>query len=228
MSLDRTYLYGGMCNFTALCSFLYTIRSLNLNVVTSITYLKPLLVILLAVVFLREKFTARSLLAFILGALGSYVITKPQAMHFKYSFQLLYAFIPAIGWAAYDFVLKKQVMRDRWLKQAFGTVLVATIISLPFGIYNWSPLSSRQCFIFLSLGCLAVLNKIASVNAFYRLPLVMLMPLEFTRLIFVSSIAYLFLGEKLVSTTIFGFFLIAAGTIVLAYKARKKSPLCTE
>jgi drug/metabolite transporter (DMT)-like permease len=225
LSVDRTYFYGATCSFISLCSFLYAVRSININVVTSIAHLKPLFVLLLAITFLGEKITMQCIVGFILGTLGAYVIVRPQDAGFEQNIVLVFAFIPAIGWALYDFILKKQAMRDHWAKQAFTTALASTVVSLPLGLYNWAPLSTRQCFIFLTLGCFAVLNKISLVNALSRIPLLVLTPIDFMRLVFTASIAYLFLGEKLASTTILGFVLIATATLVNAHQIRKKQTL---
>jgi drug/metabolite transporter (DMT)-like permease len=184
-------------------------------VVASIASTKLLFVLLLAVLFLKEKLTAKCVLALSIGIPGAYIIIKPEMINFEKDLALLYAFIPPVSWALYDCTLKKQAMRDPWAKQTFLTAVASTIISMPFGLYYWQPISLKHGWLLILISLLSSLNKVAIANALSRVPLVMLASLDFARLIFVAIFAYVLLGEHLTISTMLGFCLITTSTLII-------------
>lgn len=214
-TVDKTYFCSAFLNFISICTFLYSIRIIDLNVFTALTYLKPLFIILLASTFLQEKLTAKCLAAIGIGILGAYIVIQPEISTLEKVVGVSCAFIPTINWAIYEVLIKKQISRDHWTKQSFLTKFLSTLISLPFGLYTWHSVNLNQLAMFSLLGVLSVLSSLSFLYALVRTPLVWLAPIEFVRLIFVSILSYLFFGERLALNTVIGSLFIITSVIIV-------------
>lgn len=217
-TVDRTYFCSAFLNFISICVFLYSVRIIDLNIFTALTYLKPLFILLLASTFLKEKLAAKCVAAIGIGIVGAYIVIQPEISAPQKVVGILCSFIPTINWAIHDVLIKKQIAKDHWTKQSFLTMLLSTVISLPFGLYTWHPINFSQLSMFILLGCLSVLGSISLLYALVRMPLIWLAPVEFVRLIFVSVLSYFCFGEKLSLNTVVGsLFIIMAIIIVVRH-----------
>jgi len=114
-------------------------------------------------------------------------------------------------------------MQDDWTKQTFLTLIITTLLSMPFALITWQPLTSSHISIFILLGFLYTISKMFLVKGIKRTPLTLLAPIGFTKLIFNATLAYLFFNEIIKTNAIIGSSLIIFATLIVIHSSRKTS-----
>jgi drug/metabolite transporter (DMT)-like permease len=208
-------------NFLGVCSAIYAIKTLDITIAISIGYLTPVLTSILAILILKEKFSFKSMLALLISILGAIITAKSVISNSVTTLGISAAVISAIAWSIHNLLLKTQAMRDHWTKQTFLTLICTSLISLPFALATWTPLTNKQVSIFILLAILYTFSKMFLVKGLNRIPLLFFAPISFMKLTFNASIAYFFFKEVISMNTIIGSALIIFATLILMFSTKK-------
>lgn len=222
-AIDKTFLCIAIVNFTSLCAHLQALKLIDMTIVTAIAYLSPIIISLFGLFILREQLSPYAVLALVISILGMAVIAKPVMVTSVKTFGVITALISAIGWAVHNLLLKKKSISNNWTEQSFIILVLCVPISLPFAIATWKPLSPKQLEFILLLGLLYTINKMFLLKALAHTRLIMLAPIQYTKLIFTAIFAYLLFGEVISMNTILGSTLIISATILVLYAAKRKA-----
>jgi drug/metabolite transporter (DMT)-like permease len=218
-AIDRRFLYIALLTFISLASFLHALKLVDMATVSAISYLTPVVISLLGIFVLREKFSYKALLALIISVSGTIIIILPTMNTELHVIGAITALISAIGWAVYDLLLKEQA-HMHWAKQSFMLLTLCVPISLPFAIATWQPLTLTHVKFFVLLGILYATNKMFLMKALANTRLILLAPVIYTKLLFTAIFSYLLFNEVIHSNTIFGSVLIVSSTILLMYSTK--------
>jgi S-adenosylmethionine uptake transporter len=218
-AIDREFLYIALLTFISLGSTLHSLKLIDMAMVSAISYLTPVVVSLLGVFVLREKFSYKALLVMIISVLGTIIIILPTLNTKLQAIGAITALISAIGWAIYDLLLKKQA-HMYWAKQSFMLLTLCVPISMPFAIATWQPLTLTHIKFFMLLGMLYATNKMFLMKALANARLILLAPIIYTKLLFAATFSYLLFNEVIHLSTICGSILIVSSTILLMYTTK--------
>jgi len=220
-NISKPFICIAIVNFASFCTFLYALKLIDLNVITSFMYLTPVIVSLLAIFILREKISLKTILALFISILGTVIIIKPLMVKSAATLGIIIALMSAIGWALHDFLLKQQAAKIHWTKQSFMILILCTPLSLPLAITTWQPLTHTHIKYILYLGIIYTTNKMLLMKALANTRLVLLAPISYTKLIFTAISTYLLFNEVISLTTIMGSTLIIVATILIACSTKK-------
>ena len=197
----------------------YTLSHVKLNLATAISFTAPLVTSIFAVIFFGEKMGYHRFIGLIIGLVGVLVILRPGTEFFDP--KMLLMLIVVVFWAITDLVIKLLNKTESLNSMLFYMTLVMLLYSLPLGMFFWEDINLKQVLLLLLLTCLHLTN-FATVSLAYRdSDVSVLMPFDYSRLIFSAIISYVFFAEGLSIWTAIGSFIIISSAVYVAYREKK-------
>ena len=108
------------------------LQLIGINEATAISYMIPILTLLLSTLFTEEKLNILCLVGVLISFFGMYVIILPNLSEVMTSIGSIFALFSAVMWALYDIVCKLQTKTEHYLVQTFYVMFFTIIILLPF------------------------------------------------------------------------------------------------
>jgi drug/metabolite transporter (DMT)-like permease len=186
----------------------------------AISYITPLLNMVAALLILKEKAKSHHLLAVLVGFAGAMLIIHPIFQGEREGYVL--ALFTVIIWVVGDVLMKIQSRSARVITQCFYTNLFALLFMLPFAYYYWQTPTTIEIAWVIVIGLIQALNLVAIFKAYSLADMVVIVPLDFTRLLFTMILAYLIYAETINRTSMLGALIILFSTYYLAARERYK------
>lgn len=204
-----------VCLLSVTLCLYFAIRSISLANATAILFFAPVLVTLLAGLFLRERVGGHEWFAVIIGFIGVLLIVRPGFQTLQPA--MLLAMLAAVSLAFYFLLTRALRGRDSEQTTLFHTTAAGAIILsllLPFWWVNPSP---AQWGYLVMTGVMGASGHFLLVKAFHLAPAPVLSPFLNGQLVAAVIYSMLFFNDRLG----FGFFLgasliVGAGLIVWA------------
>jgi drug/metabolite transporter (DMT)-like permease len=201
---------------------------LPLPEVTAITYAAPLMVVVLAAVFLREKVGVFRFGAVALGMAGVLIIIAPRL---TLGTQVDLAFAEALGVAlvllgafctalAHVFV-RKMTATESTPAIVFWFLITASalaLLTLPFG---WVMPTPTEAAILVTIGFIGGFQQILMTAAYRNADASVLAPFDYTSLLFAIVIGYLLFSEVPTWTVLGGAGLVVVAGLVIVLRERQ-------
>ena len=189
----------------------------------AITYLEHIIVLLIGILYFKEKVTLAKLVLVILGFSGALLVTKPGFDNFNISY--LYIFAALTFWALNNWTIKILGRTERTQTQLFYTALFGTLYSAPFAFAkDWIGLNLMHFQYIGVMSTLYLIHIVAFFRAFKYAEISAVMPFDYTRIIFTGVLGYFVLGEIPKESSIFGYALIACGGLYFIFdEARRRT-----
>jgi drug/metabolite transporter (DMT)-like permease len=196
-------LVSTVCNFWAL-------RYLRLDQTTTISFLTPMVVALLAGPFLGEWIGWRRAIGIVVGFSGILIAFRPGFTEFHPAF--LVSMGSMLAYAFFSLVTRYLAPYDRAEVTLFYSLLAGTILAAPFAWAQWMPPDGFVGWtLMLSTGIYAGLGHYLFIIAHRHAPASTLMPFIYITLITHTTAGYIVFGQLPDSWTIAG-----AGVVVLS------------
>jgi drug/metabolite transporter (DMT)-like permease len=217
-----------MLGFTAFSCYFYAFTRIPLTDARAVALGAPLVSSLFAVIFLKERMGIRRTTALIIGIVGSLIILRPGTETF--SPIALFVVASLFLWGFIDIIIKVLGRTEATVTQVFYLTGLMTLISCPFALSHWkTPQHFETWLLLFGIGALFLPNVIAVFQAFKHAEITVIMPFDFTGMIFTAIIAYLFFGEIMDSWTLAGSLVIISSTVYMAWREaqlhrRKREP----
>lgn len=196
--------------------FFYALMFIPLTDATAIGFTGPLFTVLVAVFFFHESIGMHRVLGLIIGFIGALIVLRPGMENFHYA--SLIVLCSVVVWALLNAVIKIIGRTESTTTQLFIHTFLMTCFSLPLALINWTIPSLEQLAWCALLGLLFDLNIISISNAYKRAELTILMPFNFSTLVFTSIFAYVIFQEILDFWTAFGSIIIIASSVYIAHR----------
>lgn len=209
---------SGICSGMVL---VYGMAHVKLNVATAVTFTGPLFSTLMAIIFLREKIFAHRLVGLCVGFLGVLVVLRPGSDAFNVN--ALYLILTAALWGCTDIFIKLMIRTEKQRTMMFYRALIMLVITTPIGLYYWQEVTDRQLLLLLLLALFDMMNFLTVTRAYKLADISVLMPFDFSRLVFSSVFAYFVFSETLDIWVAIGSAIIVYGTLFVVYSERKRS-----
>ena len=191
---------GLICNF-------YAIDKLGLADSNMLNKLSPFFAIIMSVIVLKEKANKVEWAAVIMAFAGALFIIKP-------SFQVtsLYGLIGMLGGLgagiAYTFVRKLGKKGERGPVIVMCFSVFSCMVTLPFLIISYQPMSIRQLACLLLAGGAAAGGQLSITKAYTKAPAKEISVFDYSQIIFAALLGFFFLGEIPDIYSIVGYFII--------------------
>ena len=181
----------------------------------ALAYSETLIVIVLAPLILRERWTGNGVAAALVGFCGVLLVVRPGASQSSWlgpMFLLLSAFFGALSIV--------QIKRIRSTDDSVTTVLFFTLVGLVVTgftlVLNWRTPSVGALLIMALLGTFATAGQILMTVAFRRADAGKLAPYNYTSIVWAALFGYVIWGETLQTLSLVGIALIIGSAIAVA------------
>lgn len=191
----------------------YAVDYLNLADANILNKLSPFFVILASIPILKEKPSRFDLLTVLLAFIGAIFIVRPTG-----DFTLFPAFIGILGGCgagiAYTFVRKltNNGVKTPVIVLAFS--LFSCLVTLPFMILDFHPMSIQQIIVLLGAGLAAAAGQFAITTAYKFAPAKDISVYDYTSVLFSALWGFLFFAELPPVSSLIGYFIIFAVAVL--------------
>ncbi|MEZ5692095.1 MAG: DMT family transporter [Rickettsiales bacterium] len=207
----------GIC---AMELWFYAISIMPVTLVTAISFIIPIFSAILAIIFLGERVGIHRWAAIFTGFLGVLIILRPDTGGI--GSEAWVALVSALLIAGSGVMIKSLSSSEKPETMVFYMSFFMLMWSIPIAIPFWGDVNVEQLYIIFMISLASTCGHLLMARAFARSEMVVLLPFDFTRLIFVAIMAYRFLDEVLDFQTIIGSIVIALSAIYITYREAKK------
>lgn len=198
----------------------YCLTIMPLTLATALSFTTPIFSTIFAIIFLREKVGAHRWSAIFIGFIGVLVILHPGAEGISPKAMLV---LLASAIMAVTGVLIKTLTRT---EPPETMVFYMALFMLPWSmvpaLFHLQPVTSYQMGLIFLVALFSTLSHLFMARAFVLADMTALMPLDFTRLLFVALFAYILFGETLDIYTLAGAAIIVVSTVYIVHRETKK------
>jgi drug/metabolite transporter (DMT)-like permease len=202
----------------------YALTHLELATAISLSFTRPLFMILLAVLFLGERIRWRRGLATLVGFTGVLIMVQPGSVNFEPAFAT--GLFAALAVAGALVTVKMLATHDApvtiMLTFSIGTVVVSIIPAT----LVWQMPTGNEWLILMGLGTVASLGQYSMIRAFTIGEATVMSPIDYLQILLGSSAGYFLFQEKPSVSTFIGAVIIVGATLYIVLRgAKMQAPL---
>lgn len=197
---------------TSMQMWFYALSSMNLAQATALSFTTPIFVVIIAILFLKEKATLWQIAGIGTGFAGTVVIIQPWLGGLDPLVILVLS--SAIIMAVVSVLVKTLTSTEKSLVIVFYMALFMTPLSLPPALVFWKPVSLQMVLVIFGVALFSTVAHYLLTMAYRHADMVILMPIDFVRLLFTSVMAYFLFDQTLGWPTLIGAALIIAGVVI--------------
>ena len=195
LKTQRIGLHGirSLFHVTSILLFFYGVSVTPLAKAMSISFSAPLFASVLAMVLLGEVLRIKRLFALLMGFFGVLVVLRPGFL--EVNMGLLAILGAAVAWGSAMFAIKKLSRTETSVTTTIYSTIFISPITLLVALTVWQTPDWQQ-FAWLALvGGLGSLGHLALAEAMKEGDVVVVLPADFTKLIWAAVFGYLFFAE---------------------------------
>ena len=212
----KIHILRSALNLPAMLLGFAALAILPLEKITAIHFVVPLLVTILAVIFLKEKIYLYRSLALIIGFLGVLIILRPGIVDI--SIGIYMALTSSLIWSVVIILTKKVSKDDSAITILSHQYLYMSLFSLPLVIYFWDQPNLKTIIFILCAAMSGTILHIALNHAYKLVDVSMTQPYSFLGLIASSVIGYFVFNDKPDFYTWLGASVIFCGVLLISYR----------
>jgi len=204
---------------------------ISLTDVTAINYAAPLITVIMAAIFLREKVKYHRWVAVIAGFIGILVMMSGQlffgregalsSVSWLSTLGMILALMAAVCIAGASIQIRYLNGIEKPGAIAFWFAITTTLTSLFTLWFGWTIPNGRQLMLLLGCGLLGGITQILLTLSLKYADASLLAPFDYSTLIWSVFIGYLFWDTLPESATIFGAGLVVTGGMISMYFERR-------
>ena len=186
----------------------------------AISFIHPVLLTLLAVIFLGEKVSRLGWAAVLLGFSGVLVIVRPGGGLFTAA-----ALLPlglALSFSSYQIFTRLVARREDSINSLYCVLLVGSVVmslALPFA---WIAPTAKGLLFFALIGITSGAGHFLTIKALEYAPASLLAPFAYIQLLWVSILGMAVFGDFPDSITLLGMAIVVAGGLLVAASHRHR------
>jgi len=195
------------------------LRHLRLDQTTSIAFLAPLTVALLAGPFLGEWVGWRRLFAIVVGFCGILIVVRPgiAAVHPA----MLYSFLGMLSYAVFILITRWLAAHDPPEVTLFYSLFAGATLAAPFAVHAWVwPGSALVWALLISTGIWGGVGHYLFILAYRSAPASTIAPFIYFQLVTMVALGYLIFGDLPDAWTLAGSAVVILSGIYLVHRER--------
>lgn len=212
---------GILCNF-------YAVDHLVLSDASMLNKMSPFFAIIFSYLILKEKLNSVQVLAVIGAFAGSLLVIKPTFSNMD----LLPSLIGLLGGlgagTAYTMV---RLLGQRGVEGTFVVFFFSTfscVVTLPYLILDFEPMSVQQLLILLGAGAAAAGGQFGITKAYYYAPAREISVYDYSQIIFSAVLGFVLFGQIPDGYSVIGYVLICAMAVMMFIYNRRKDLECAK
>ena len=216
----KDHAFRGVLGYAAPFCFFSALKTLPLADATIIFFAAPFIMTALSVPLFKESVNLQRWLAVIIGVIGVLIVIQPGASSFQPMSLLAFA-----GCVSYSLAS----LQSRWLgttESTFAIVfyfnLMITLISILFVPFSWVPINMTDLGIVGIMAILGFAGHIYMTRAFNTGQIAVIVPFEYSALIWSVLLGYLFWNELPEKHVWLGAAIIIAGGLYIIHREKPR------
>ncbi len=206
---------GIFCNF-------YAVSNMNLADASMLNKLSPFFAVILSIFVLKEKPTWRQISAVVLAFVGAMFVMKPT-----FSFEGLPGILGFLGGLgagiAYTYVRKLSQNDFKGPLIVFYFSAFSCVVTLPWMIFNYSPMSATQWLYLILAGLSASGGQFFITAAYGKAPAKEISVYDYSQIIFTTVLSLIVFGDLPDKFSFLGYGIIVLAAVFNAWNSLKKS-----
>jgi drug/metabolite transporter (DMT)-like permease len=207
-------------NSVAIIAYFTSLGLVPLAQVTALGFTSPLFASVLAVLILGEAVRTSRVVGLILGLVGAMIILRPGFE--DVSAGSLYAIGSAASWAAAMTCIKALSRTDTSVTITFYAALLQLPIALVLALFVWQWPTLEQLGLLLIISVIGTLAQISLSQAFREADSTVILPMDFTKLIWASLLGYVVFAEIPDPWAWAGGVVVFSGVLWVAYREGRR------
>ena len=199
--------------------FFLAIQSVDLTTATTIMFLSPIIVTVLAIPMLGESVGLRRWIGVIIGFFGAMIIVRPGFIELDVA--IIALLIAAVSHSIYQIFTRQVRVYDHPMTSLFYTGIVGAIVMSLAVPFQWQPPSIAHWPIFALLGVAGCLGHICLIRALRAAPASVVSPFSYTTLIWATGFSYFMFDELPDSWVYLGAAIIVSSGLYIFYREHK-------
>lgn len=215
----RLHTARAFINVIAMFAFYYALSTVPLAQVSALAFSVPIFTALLAMAFLGERVRLRRWAAILFGFSGVFVAFVPDFLDGGTP-QLgsLMVLLSSFTWATALIMIKMLGRTESTITITAYMVLLMTPMSLLPALAVWEWPTMEQYGWLLFIGVMGTIGQLTVVQALKEGETHVVMPIDFTKLIWAAGLGFLWFGEIPTAFTWAGGFMIFVSTTYIAWR----------
>ena len=213
----------GCAGFIAMQLWFHSVTIMPVTLVTALSFTTPIFATIFAILFLGERAGMRRWSALCVSFIGVVLILRPDT--YAMDAKVLFVLAASAAMAVAGTFVKSLSRTEPPETIVFYMAMVMTPLSLPLALLHWQDISWYQFHCLFWIALLSTVAQLMMARAFKRAEMVVLLPIDFTRLIFTSIFAYMMFGEILDSHAWLGAGIIVASTAYIAHRESRRKKI---
>ena len=212
----KIHILRSALNLPAMLLGFAALAMLPLEKMTAIHFIVPIIVTILAVIFLKEKIYLYRSIALVMGFLGMLIILRPGIIDI--SIGIYMALISSLIWSVVIILTKKVSKDDSAITILSHQYVYMSLFSFPLVIYFWDQPSLKTIIFILCAAMSGTVLHIALNHAYKLVDVTMTQPYSFLGLVVSSIIGYFVFSDKPNFYTWLGASVIFCGVLLISYR----------
>ena len=212
----KIHILRSALNLPAMLLGFAALAMLPLEKMTAIHFIVPIIVTILAVIFLKEKIYLYRSIALVMGFLGMLIILRPGII--DVSIGIYMALISSLIWSVVIILTKKVSKDDSAITILSHQYVYMSLFSFPLVIYFWDQPSLKTIIFILCAAMSGTILHIALNHAYKLVDVTMTQPYSFLGLVVSSIIGYFVFSDKPDFYTWLGASVIFCGVLLISYR----------
>ena len=203
-------------NVYSMISWFTAIGTLQLEKAAAIGFTTPLFTTILAIIFLGEVIRIQRITALIVGFIGILVVIRPGYIPFESG--ALWLLSAAISFSIVIIIVKKLTEKDSSLTTAFYQMAFMVPPTFFIALFFWESININQFLLFIFVAIAGFITQFSFAQCLKMAETTFIMPIQFTKLIWLSLIGYFFFMEMPDFWTWIGASIIFSSILFIAYR----------
>ena len=203
-------------NGYSMISWFTAIGTLQLEKAAAIGFTTPLFTTILAIIFLGEVIRIQRITALIVGFIGILVVIRPGYIPFESG--ALWLLSAAITFSIVIIIVKKLTEKDSSLTTAFYQMAFMVPPTFFIALFFWESININQFLLFIFVAIAGFITQFSFAQCLKMAETTFIMPIQFTKLIWLSLIGYFFFMEVPDIWTWIGASIIFSSILFIAYR----------
>jgi drug/metabolite transporter (DMT)-like permease len=217
----KTFSLRGIFGFFALVTFFYAIKELKLGTAVMLNYTAPIIVVILARIFLREKTTWAVNFAILVSFVGLYLLAAPQ-FETKPKAILIGMLSSVFAALAYIFI-RTSSEEDSPYTIIFYFTVISTLGSFPLMLAHFQWPNLMEWIWLLGVAAGSFFGQVGLTKSIQTAPVSVVLPFSYLTPVFAAVLGALVLKDYLNLQAMIGGGIIITGGVAV-YLFRGKAP----
>lgn len=230
----KTYIISGIFGTSATLCLMYGIQYIPLANVTALWYMEKILLVIIGVIYFKEKINTKRVLAIILSFIGAIIVVIPNLNLNNFNTHYYFIFAAVILWLLYCLTIKSLGRTEKLTTQTLYNIFISTILSGPIALLSYSngdiewathsiELNHLPPLILTSLCYLIVCTS--NFKSFQCGDLSIVSPFGYTKIIFSGLLGMIFFNEYPSINSYAGYIIIGLSSWYIAKAAIRKKTI---